>query len=196
MASKMTVPHKKRKIGSSFHTTPPLPEDPKKFITHEAEWLYHESPYNRTFVPERGFPTSNVYFPFMIENKGWIKLSENPPPGIALVVREFHSNLRFREGSTVYVRGKWVNFDATMINKAYNLRDDDSEEYRCLFSNTNYKMIMRALTKGRCEWKRHASTFEVTTFPMAALGRFQRRGIIFFFFFCDPKAKPSSLDSH
>ena len=103
MDLKKTVPQKKRKIGSSSRTPSPLPKDPKKFITDQAERLFHESLYNGTFVPEHGFPTSNVYFTFMIENKGWTKLCEHSPPGIAHVVREFHSNLCFWEGSTVYV---------------------------------------------------------------------------------------------
>ena len=80
-------------------------------------------------------------------------MCEHPPPGIAPIIRGFHSNLPFWEGSTVYVRRKWVNFDVATINMAYNLRDDDTEEYQALFRNTNYKMIMRALKKGRCEWK-------------------------------------------
>ena len=133
MAPKKIVPQKMRKIGSSSRTPPLLLEYLENFITHEVEQLYHEYLYNRTFVSELGFPTSNVYFTFMIENKGWTKLCEHPPPRIAPVVREFHSNLRFWEGSTVYVCGKWVNFDAATINTAYNLRDDDSEEYRALF---------------------------------------------------------------
>ena len=160
MAPKKIVPQKRR-TESSSRTPPPLPEDLEKFITYEAEWLYHESLYNSTFVQKCGFPTSNVYFTFMIENKGWTKLCEHPPPGIALVVREFHSNLRFREDLRVYVCGKGVNFDAATINRTYNTGP--------LFQNTYYEMMMRALTKGKCEWKQHPSTFEVTTFPMAAL---------------------------
>ena len=62
-----------------------------------------------------------------------------------------------------------MNFDAATINRVYNLKDDDNEEYRALFQNTNYKMMLRSFMKRRCEWKRHPSTFEVTTFPMVAL---------------------------
>ena len=69
----------------------------------------------------------------------------------------------------MYVHGKWMNFEAATINRVYNLRDNDSEEYRVLFQNTNYEMMMRALMKEICEWKRHPSSFEVTTFPMATL---------------------------
>ena len=169
MALKKTVPQKKRKIRSISRTPPSVPEDPEKFITHEAERLFHESLYNRTFVPKRGVLTSNVYFMIMIEYRGWTKLCEHFPLGIAHVVKEFHSNLLFWEGSTMYAPRKWVNFDAASINKAYNLRNNDSKEYQALFKNTNYEMMMIALTKGRCEWKLHPSTFEVTTFLMDAL---------------------------
>ena len=42
-----------------------------------------------------------------------------------------------------------MKFDATMINKAYDLKDDDSDVYRALFQNINYEILMRALTKGK-----------------------------------------------
>ena len=97
-------------IGSSS-CVPLLPlENPEKFITLEMEKLYHESLYNKAFLAEPGFPNSNVYFNFTTHDKGWTKFCENPLPRIAPVVKEFHSNLRYRIGTIVYVRGKWVNF--------------------------------------------------------------------------------------
>ena len=51
---------------------------------------------------------------------------------MAPAVREFHSNLRFRVGSMVYVRVKWVDFSAITINQVYNLVDNDSEAYSAL----------------------------------------------------------------
>ena len=62
-----------------------------------------------------------------------------------------------------------MNFDAATINMAYNLRENANEEYRTLFQNTDYEMIMSALAKRSCEWKRHPSTSKVTTFPMVSL---------------------------
>ena len=55
-------------------------------------------------------------------------------------------------------------FSAMAINRVYNLVDDDSDAYRALFQDTDYQMIMRSLTRGRVVWKRHPSTYEVTTF--------------------------------
>ena len=168
MAPKKTVPVKRKRMGSSLWA-PPLLDNPEKFITRDAERLYHDSLFNRTFVPERGISNSNVYFNFIIQEKGWTKLCEHPSPGIAPVVREFHSNLRDRIGSTVYVRGKWVDFSVAMINRLYNLADNDSDAYRALFLKTDYQQLMRSLTRGHREWKRHPSTSEVTTFQMKAL---------------------------
>ena len=111
------------------------------------------------------FLDSNVYFKFLIQEKGWIKLCEHPLPGIAPVVREFHSNQQYWMDSIVYVRGKWVDFSATSINRVFNLVEDDSEAYRALFQH----MMMHILTNGRGVWKRHPSTSEVTTFLMSAL---------------------------
>ena len=81
------------------------------------------------------------------------------------MVREFHSNLRFRVGPIVYVQGKWVDFSVVAIN----LVNDDSDAYKALFQDTDYQMIMRFLTRGRGLWKRHPSTSKVTTFQMKAL---------------------------
>ena len=68
--------------------------------------LYHESLYNITFVVEHGIPYSNVYFNFMIQEKGWTIFCAHPQPRISLIVREFRSNLQFLVGSIVYFRGK------------------------------------------------------------------------------------------
>ena len=51
----------------------------------------------------------------------------------------------------------------------YNLVDDVSDAYRALFQNTDYHMMMRVLTSERGGWKRHLSTFEVTTFLRSTL---------------------------
>ena len=46
---------------------------------------------------------------------------------------------------------------------------------------TRINMLMRSLTKEKCKWKRHPSTLEVTTFPMAALKSIPRA---FYNFLC------------
>ena len=74
----------------------------------------------------------------MIQERGWTKFCEHPLLGIAPVVREFHSNLRYQIDTTVYVRGKWVDFSAATINRVFNLVDDDNLVYRALFQYTDY----------------------------------------------------------
>ena len=65
-----------------------------------------------------------------------------PAPGVASVVWEFHSNLPFKVGTTVFVRGKWVEFGAQAINRIYRLLNDNSAEYRALFAETDYEPLM------------------------------------------------------
>ena len=106
---------------------------------------------------------------------------------MAPIVCEFHSNLLGRVGSTVYVRGKWVDFSATTINRLYNLVEADSDAYRALFLDTDYQLLMRSLTKGRDVWKCHPSTSEVTTFQMKTLKIVPK---VWYNFLC-AKLKPS-----
>ena len=82
---------------------------------------------------------------------------------------EFHSNLPFKVGTTVFVRGKWVEFGAQEINRIYRLLDDDSANYRALFVNTDYERLMEELTKGKGEWKRQPSTGDFTNLHMHSL---------------------------
>ena len=92
-----------------------------------------------------------------------------PVPGVARVVQEFHSNLPFKIGSTVFVRGRWVEFGAQAINRIYRLMDDDSIEYRALFADTNYEHLMQELTHSQGVWRRQPSTSDFTTFHMHSL---------------------------
>ena len=148
MAPKKFVPTKRHRSDSISRVDPSPPEDPCRFISREAERLYHEWLYNSSFVLERGFPTSNAFFNFSIQNRGWQTLCAPPTPGVASIVREFHSNLRFRVGTIVFVRDRWVEFGAQTINQIYQLRDDDSEEYQALFVATNFESLMHELTQG------------------------------------------------
>ena len=133
MDLKKIVLEKRKRTGLSSRALPSPPDNPEKFITREAEKLYHKSLFNRTFVVEHDIPGSNIYFTFMIQEWGWTTFYTHPPHGITPVVREFHSNLRFQLGTTIYVRGKWEDFSATVINWVYNLVDNDSDAYRALF---------------------------------------------------------------
>ena len=148
MAPKKSVPSKWHRSGSTSWADPPPPNDPRQFISREAERLYHESLYNCSFIPKRGFPTSNAFFNFSIQNRGWQTLYAPSTPGMASIVREFHSNLRFRVSTTVFVRGRWVEFEARTINQIYQLWDYDNEEYQALFVATDFESLMQELTQG------------------------------------------------
>ena len=102
MAPRKLMLAKRQCSSSTSQAAPPPLEDPHRFISQEAERIYHESLFNRSFIPERGFPTSNVFFNFTIQNRGWQALCAPPVPRVASVVREFHSNLPFKVDTTVF----------------------------------------------------------------------------------------------
>ena len=58
-------------------------------------------------------------------------------------MREFHANLHDKIHSTVFVRGVWVPFDSLTINRFFELQDEDNEEYRALYKESNYDVIMK-----------------------------------------------------
>ena len=47
--------------------------------------------------------------------------------------------------------------------------DDDSAEYRALFSDTDYEHLMQELTHSQGVWRRQPSTSDFTTFQMHSL---------------------------
>ena len=169
MAPRKSILAKRQQSDSTSQATPPPPEDPHRFISREAERIYHESLFNRSFIPERGFPTSNAFFNFTIQNRGWQTLCAPPVPGVTPVVQEFHSNMPFKVDTTVFVRGKWVDFGAQAINWIYHLLDDDSVEYRALFVDIDYERLMQELTQGQGMWKRQPLTGDFTNFHMHSL---------------------------
>ena len=169
MVLRKSTPAKRQRSGSTSWVALPSPEDPHRFVSREAKRIYHESLFNRSFIPEHGFPTSNALFNFTIQNHSWQTLCALPIPGVAPVVLEFHSNLPFKVGTIVFVRGRWVEFGAQVINQIYCLMDDDSAEYRALFADTYYERLMRELTHGQSVWRRQPSTGDFTTFQMHSL---------------------------
>ena len=160
---------------------------PKKTVPAKRHRSCSTSLCNRSFVPERGFPTSNAFFNFTIHTRGWQTLCAPPTPEVASVVQEFHSNLRFLVGTTVFVRGRWVDFGARTINQIYQLWKDDSKEYQALYMETDFESMMQELTQGQGVWRHHPSTDEFTTFQMHALTPLAK---VWYNFLC-VKIKPS-----
>ena len=96
-------------------------------------------------------------------------LCVSPIPGVAPVVLEFYSTLPFKVGTTIFVRGKWVEFGAQAINRIYRLLDDDSAEYRELFADAYFERLMQELTQGQSVWKLQPSMGDFTNFQMHSL---------------------------
>ena len=106
---------------------------------------------------------------------------------VARVVREFHSNLPFKVGATIFVRGMWVEFGTQAINRIYWLMDDDNIEYRALFADTDYERLMQKLTHSQGVWRGQPSTSNFTTFHMHSLTPVAK---VWYYFLC-VKIKPS-----
>ena len=102
-------------------------------------------------------------------------------------MREFHSNLPFKVGATVFFRGRWVEFGAHAINRIYRLMDDDNIEYKALFSDTDYERLMQDLTHSQGVWRRQPSKSDFTTFHMYSLTPVAK---VWYNFLC-VKIKPS-----
>ena len=96
MAPKKTVPTKRHHSRSTSQVASPPLADPCCFISLEVERLYHELLCICSFIPEQGFLTSNAFFTYTIQTRGWQTLCAPPTPGVAPIVREFYSNLLFR----------------------------------------------------------------------------------------------------
>ena len=142
MAPKKVVPAKRHRSGSTSRAAPPPLNNPRHFISREAERLYHELLCIRSCGPEQGFLTSNVFFNFTIQTRGWQTLCAPPTLRVAPVVCELYSNLPFWVGTIVFVQGKWVNFRARAINRFYQLWEDNREEYQALFVATDFEGLM------------------------------------------------------
>ena len=65
--------------------------------------------------------------------------------------------------------------------------DDDIEEYRALFADTDYEHLMQELTHSQGVWRRQLSTGDFTTFQMYSLTPMAK---VWYNFLC-VKIKPS-----
>ena len=62
-----------------------------------------------------------------IDANRWEILCEHPDPAVVPIVREFYANSKEKDEFQVFVRGKWVKFDRTMINGYYGLADIEDD---------------------------------------------------------------------
>ena len=78
MAPRKSIPAKRQRFGSISRAAPPPLEDPHRFVSWEAKRIYHESLFNCSFVVKCDFLTSNAFFNFTIQNRGWQMLCATP----------------------------------------------------------------------------------------------------------------------
>ena len=69
MALRKSTPAKRQRSSSTSQVAPPPSEDPHRFVSWEAERIYHESLFNRLFVQKQCFPTSNAFFNFTTQSR-------------------------------------------------------------------------------------------------------------------------------
>ena len=62
-----------------------------------------------------------------IQNKGWQALVQQPEAAVMSLVRESYANAKEHDDFKIFVRGKWVSFDRSIINHFYQLPDIDDE---------------------------------------------------------------------
>lgn len=55
--------------------------------------------------------------------------AKQPHADLILVVREFYANAEDHREFKAYMRGKWIPFDKTSINRFYNLLVIDNDNY-------------------------------------------------------------------
>ena len=81
-----------------------------------------------------------------VKNRKCEELVKHLEATVVLVIREFYAIMEEHRNFRVFVRGKWVPFDRTTINRHYNLPNINNDEYgRMLKDDVNWETIMHAL---------------------------------------------------
>ena len=70
-----------------------------------------------------------------IDANRWEILCKHPEPAVVPIVKEFYANGKERDEFRVFVRGKWVKFDRTTINRYYGLADIEDDQYQALLES-------------------------------------------------------------
>lgn len=126
-----------------------------RFVSREAELRFNTCLKNKDFVAERGFDIQRhreTIIGHQIEARQWESLLETPSSAVAPVVREFYANGKEHKNKKVFVRGKFVSFVSTSINKVYGLSDVDDSRYQHFCEDPNYDQVIACLTSGSTRW--------------------------------------------
>ena len=124
-----------------------------------------------------------------IDANRWEILCEHPEPAVVPIVREFYANGKEKDDFRVFVRGKWVKFDHTMINHYYGLADLEDDQYQDLLESEEAKWdeIKNALCKEPVAWKKYTYG-GLKCFPGQAMKKIAK---IWYYFVC-AKLQPTT----
>ena len=143
------APRKRQKGVSSFTAESEQEYDRIKFVSFGAQKKYVENSVKRVMIQERGLYVTMDSVSKQVKNKKWEELVKHPEAVVVPVVREFYAYMEEHKNLRVFVRGKWVPFDRTTINRHYNLPNINNDEYeRMLKDDVNWETIMHALCPG------------------------------------------------
>ena len=76
-------------------------EDDEAFISDEAYSFWEKNLSNKGFIRERGFSKFISPFVEITEKRGWSLFCKHKPPGFAVVVKEFYSNMIYMRDDSV-----------------------------------------------------------------------------------------------
>ena len=108
--------------GQSSSTAEPEQEyDKTKFVSFGAQKKYVENSVKRGMIQERGLNVTIDSVSRQVKNRKWEELVKHLEAAVVPVVREFYANVEEHRNFRVFVRGRWVPFDRTTINRHYNL---------------------------------------------------------------------------
>ena len=81
-----------------------------------------------------------------VMKRKWEELVKHPETAVVPVLREFYANMEEHRNFRVFVKGKWVAFDKTTINRHYNLSNINNDKYEhMLQGEVKWETIMNAL---------------------------------------------------
>ena len=141
------APRSKKQKGVSSSTEEPEQEyDRTKFVSLVAQKKYIENFVKRGVIQERSLYVTMDSVAKQVKKRKWEVLVKHPEATVVLMVREFYANTKEHRNFHVFIRGKWVAFDRTTINRHYNLPNINNDEYEHMLNGeVNWETIMNAL---------------------------------------------------
>ncbi|XVF20499.1 hypothetical protein REPUB_Repub12eG0005800 [Reevesia pubescens] len=105
-----------------------------------------------------------------IDVRNWEIFVTQPKLVVLTVVREFYANAMEHQNGKVFVRGKWVSFDRSTINRYYRLPNIVDNEYHQQKDKFNWEEVSRTLCKLGIRWNKSQEGY-CLSFPRSALDK-------------------------